>query len=89
MNAPTRRQVAVAFGGILRAARCSAGLTQERLAEEADIDRTYPSLLERGLREPGLGVVLTLGKALGIDPVILVRMTMARLQEERRQRGAA
>jgi hypothetical protein len=45
------KQVALAFGGVLRIAREGAHSTQEALAERADIDRTYPSLLERGLRQ--------------------------------------
>lgn len=50
MNAPTRHKVAEAFGIVLRTVRDAAGLSQEQLAEAADVDRTYPSLLERGLR---------------------------------------
>jgi DNA-binding XRE family transcriptional regulator len=71
---------AVAFGAVLRTARAGAAMSQEDLAFEADLDRTYPNLLERGLREPGLWVVLTIGKALAVDPALLVRMTLARLQ---------
>jgi DNA-binding XRE family transcriptional regulator len=41
------RCVALAFAGVLKLARTGAGLSQEKLAEAADIDRTYPSLLER------------------------------------------
>jgi hypothetical protein len=43
-------EVARAFGAILRAARVATGISQEVLAERADCDRTYPSLLERGMR---------------------------------------
>src|SRR6267154_2716736 len=55
MTALDPRQVARAFGAILRAARVAAGLSQEVLAERADCDRTYPSLLERLLRQPTIG----------------------------------
>jgi hypothetical protein len=34
----------------------------------------------RGRREPGLGVVIRLGEALQVDPVLLVRMTLSRLK---------
>lgn len=40
MNASARQQVAVVFGTVLRTARDSAGLSQEQLAEAADVDRT-------------------------------------------------
>lgn len=64
MSPVAYRDVAAAFGAVLKTARAGAGVTQEKLAELADIDRTYPSLLERGRREPGLGVVIRLGEAL-------------------------
>lgn len=80
MSPVVYRDVSAAFGAVLKTARAGAGVTQEKLAELADIDRTYPSLLERGLREPGLGVVIRLGEALQVDPVLLVRMTLLRLK---------
>jgi hypothetical protein len=45
MSLPTRRQVASAFGKVLVAVRNGRGLSQERVAEDAEMDRTYPSLL--------------------------------------------
>ena len=72
--------VARAFGQVLRTLRKGAGLTQEQLAEAADLDRTYPSLLERGLREPGLSTVLRLGEALRMSPALLLQMTLTRLK---------
>jgi transcriptional regulator with XRE-family HTH domain len=82
MSAPDHQLVALAFGAILRTARSDAGLTQEILAERAELDRTYPSLLERGLRTPTLGVVLRVGNALRIEPATLVNLTVARLREQ-------
>jgi transcriptional regulator with XRE-family HTH domain len=73
------RTVARAFGRVLRTARLARGLTQEALAEAAGIDRTYPSLLERGLREPTLTVILQLANALHCSPTDLVTATLARL----------
>jgi len=55
-------------------------ISQERLAEFTDIDRTYLSLLQRGLREPTLSIVIRLGKALNINPVVLVKMTLLRVE---------
>jgi transcriptional regulator with XRE-family HTH domain len=82
MSAQSRRRVAVAFGGILRDARDGSGLSQEELAEGAEVDRTYPSLLERGRRQPTLCVLLSLAAALEIEPGLLVMMTVARLRRE-------
>ena len=79
MNAPTRHQVAETFGIVLRTARDAAGLSQEQLAEAADVDRTYPSLLERGLRQPTLYVILRLAAAAGMEPGWLVSAAAAAL----------
>jgi hypothetical protein len=75
------RQVAKAFGAILRAARVTAGISQEVPAERADCDRTYPSLLERALRQPTIGKVIDIAGALHLEPAALVNMTIARLRE--------
>lgn len=75
-----RRAVAAAvraeFGRVLGESRRERGLSQEQLAELADLDRTTPSLLERGLRQPTLGVVILLGRALEVDPRELVGRVM-------------
>jgi XRE family transcriptional regulator, regulator of sulfur utilization len=75
------RQVAAAFGSVLRAVRQEAGVTQEDLAFRADVDRTYPSLLERGRRQPTLAIVLRVARALTMEPAELVNRTIARLRE--------
>jgi transcriptional regulator with XRE-family HTH domain len=80
MSASEQRRFAKAFGAVLRAARRHVGISQEYLAELADIDRTYPSLMERGLRHPTIGRVITIAHALRIEPGKLVTMTVARLR---------
>ena len=80
-NSPERRRVARAFGAVLRAARKERGLSQEAICEGADIDRTYASLLERGLRTPTLTVVIEIAQALGLEPAQLVFATLERLRD--------
>ena len=53
-----------AFGQILKDLRNERGLSQQQLAFDSDLDRTYISLLERGLRLPTLGTVLILLRCL-------------------------
>jgi XRE family transcriptional regulator, regulator of sulfur utilization len=77
-----RREVARRFGSVLRELRQQRGLTQETLAELADLDRTYPGLLERGLRTPTLTVVLRLANALETEPSRLITETALRLQSD-------
>jgi transcriptional regulator with XRE-family HTH domain len=74
-----RRRVGLAFGAALRAARKHKGMTQEQLAEAADLDRTFPTLLERGLRTPTLGTLLRLAEALGISAEELVEDTRSQM----------
>ena len=61
-----------AFGARLRSVRHQAGLSQERLAEQAGFDRTYISLLELGKRAPSLIGIGRLARALGVDPADLL-----------------
>jgi transcriptional regulator with XRE-family HTH domain len=49
----------------LRRLRVRVGLSQEALAVDAGIDRTYVSRLERGLENPTVAVLERLAKALG------------------------
>jgi transcriptional regulator with XRE-family HTH domain len=60
-----------AFGDVLRDCRTRAGITQENLAFRAELDRTYVSLLERGLRQPTLETLFRLAAVLEIAPTTL------------------
>jgi len=61
-----RYQVLASFGHSLREHREAKGLTQEKLAEKANMDRTYISDIERGVRNPEIKNVARLAQALGI-----------------------
>lgn len=52
------------FGGNVRRARLAGGLTQEDLAERANLAVNYISDLEAGKRNPGLDVVTRVARAL-------------------------
>lgn len=52
----------------VRAMRQAAGLSQEQLAYEADIDRTYVSQVERRQRNVTITVLARIAKALGTTP---------------------
>ncbi|MDR2875601.1 MAG: helix-turn-helix transcriptional regulator [Methylobacillus sp.] len=49
---------------MLRKMRLDAGLTQEQLALEADLRRTYISILELGQQQPSLTTLFKLAGAL-------------------------
>jgi transcriptional regulator with XRE-family HTH domain len=77
----TREHAAWAFGQALRTRRRELGMSQERLAELGDFDRTYPSLLERGLRTPTFHVILQLSLSLRTDPRVLFAEALAKYCE--------
>jgi len=52
------------FGLVLRKFRTLNELSQEKLSQECGLDRSYISLLERGLRQPSLTTILLLSKTL-------------------------
>lgn len=51
----------------LRKLRIKQGISQENLAVDAQIDRTYVSRLERGLENPTVAVLDRLAKALDAE----------------------
>ena len=55
------------FARNLRKARQAKGLSQESLAHDADIDRTYISALERGVYGATIDMVDKLAKVLGVE----------------------
>lgn len=61
------------FGGTLRRLRDAAGLSQERVAQEADLTTGYISDLERGLKAPGLVTIIRLASALGVAPADMLK----------------
>jgi transcriptional regulator with XRE-family HTH domain len=71
----------VAFGEILRQFRKLAKFSQERLAQESGLDRTYISLLERGLRQPSLNSLLKISKGLSISSSEIVAAVETKLNE--------
>lgn len=60
------------FGANLRWARARAGISQERLALDAKVDRAAISVYENGGREPNLRTVLKLARKLEVRPALLL-----------------
>ena len=70
------------FASNLRRLRHTRGLSQEVLAFEADVNRTYMSKLEKGASYPGLEIIGKLALVLEVEPAELLRMP-----PKRRMRG--
>ena len=61
------------LGRNVREARRRAGMSQEQLAFEAGMKRSYVSDLERGTRNPSVKAIGRLAIALGVSPPDLLR----------------
>ena len=62
-----RLEMSDAFAVALRRQRTRRGLSQEAMAEKANLHPTYIGMLERSLRNPSLNVSKALAKALSIS----------------------
>lgn len=58
---------------VLKKHRKAAGLSQEQLALESGLDRTYISFLERGLRKPTIHTLFRLCSALSVQPSVFIQ----------------
>jgi len=54
------------FAKVTKELRLAKSLSQEELAFRADVDRTYISRLERGLKQPSITTLFKVAKGLGI-----------------------
>ncbi len=69
------------LGDELRKARESAELTQEQLAFDADVDRTYISMLENNKKSPTVDMLFRICQATGVAASEIIR----RLEESIRK----
>ena len=70
-----------AFGQVLRKHRLAAGLSQEQLGLESDIQRNFISLIETGQNQPTITTIFKLAGALGVKPSKLIAETEKRLDK--------
>ena len=66
------------FAANLRRVRHAKGISQEELAYEAGVNRTYVSKLERGATFVGLEIIGKLANVLEVEPADLLQRPMGR-----------
>lgn len=72
-KAPTKEKAQVVSGATLRGFREAQALTQEALAERADLHTNYVSSVERGERNLSLHNIVRLAYALDMEVSVLLR----------------
>lgn len=73
-------RLAAAFGDVARRLRRDRNLAQDAFANAAGIDRSYYGKLERGERQPSLGMLLRIAATLQMPAAELVALTEARFK---------
>lgn len=72
-----------AFAEALRQARAQAGMTQEELADRAQVSVRFISFLETGKRQPSLSALAAVSEGLKLPMSALIRSVEVRLNERR------
>ena len=72
------------IGKNLKAIRIKQGLSQEDLAHECDVDRSYISMIEVGRNEPSVTKIFELCKGLKIKPSDFFKLVEGEYEKERK-----
>jgi transcriptional regulator with XRE-family HTH domain len=67
-------QIELIFGKIVKSVRIKKGITQEQLALESTLGRSYISELENGKYQPTLTSLFDIARALNMNASDLVRL---------------
>ncbi len=84
MRGETTPHFQEAFGRVLRRLRKNAGLSQETLGFESELQRNYVSLMELGKYQPTISTVFKLAYALKTTPSAMIKMVEVELADQRR-----
>lgn len=76
------KEILLSFGQRVKSLRLQKGLSQEQLAMQADLDRTYISGIERGIRNVSLVNLCKLAKSLNIKVSELTEFSMECIGEK-------
>ena len=68
-----------AFGEVIRDLRKANEISQEKLAEVSNLDRSFISLLECGRKQPSLITIFQLAKALNLSASKILSLVEAKI----------
>ncbi len=63
----SKSKILTSFGHLIKQRRMKLGISQEELGFRSNLDRTYISGLERGVRNPSLTALVSLAAGMGIS----------------------
>lgn len=76
---PAPLSLRLVFARNIRLVRVNAGISQERMAAEAGLDRAFVGTLERGQRNISIDNIELIAKAIGMPPHELMHPDLAKL----------
>ena len=74
--------IETAFGEVIRGLRKEIGRSQEDIAFDSALDRSFISQLETGRQQPSLITIFQLAKALGVSPSQIISSVEEKLRED-------
>jgi transcriptional regulator with XRE-family HTH domain len=75
-----KRNLKKAFGQVIKELRKEKSMSQKKLADLAEMDRSYLADLERGLNYPSLNVVYKLAEVLEMEAHELIEIVDERMK---------
>jgi transcriptional regulator with XRE-family HTH domain len=75
-----------AFGEVIRELRKAHQISQEKLAEGSNLDRSFISLLECGRKQPSLITIFQLAKALNLTASKILSLAEEKIKTQPRRR---
>jgi len=72
MNLEVLLNIKQAFAIVLKEARKAQGISQEALALDANLDRSFLSKIERAINQPSLETLFAIARVLGCTPHYLI-----------------
>jgi transcriptional regulator with XRE-family HTH domain len=84
MAHPKATDIRQIFGEVLLRHRSRKNISQEELAFLAEVDTTFISRLERGIRQPTISTLMGIGQALGVSAAKLVQETEKEFLRQRK-----
>jgi transcriptional regulator with XRE-family HTH domain len=79
----TTLTIEYAFGQVIRELRTKHKISQEKLADLSNLDRSFISLLECGHKQPSLITIFQLAKAFNVSAAKIITLVEKKIQSKK------